>query len=117
MIRFLADENFNINIVLGLRQRNPYLDIVRVQEVGLTMAGDPAVLEWAAETGRVVLTHDADDMISFAYERVRGGITMPRIFEVRQYSPLGVIIEDILLLAEASFEDEWADQVQYLPLR
>ncbi len=58
MIRFLADENFNINIVLGLRQRNPYLDIVRVQEVGLTTADDPVVLEWAAEAGRVVLTHD-----------------------------------------------------------
>ncbi len=65
MIRFLVDENFNINIVLGVRLRNSSVDIVRVHEVGITRAEDPAVLEWAAETRRVVLTHDADDMPNY----------------------------------------------------
>ena len=111
MVRFLADENFNINIVLGVRLLNSSVDIVRVQEVGITRAEE--VLEWAAETGRVVLTHDADDMPKYAYERVLDGKYMPGVLEVRQHA----IIEDILLLAECSLDDEWTNQVNHLPLR
>lgn len=83
------------------------------------MAGypDPDILQWAAETGRVVLTHDAGDMPRFAYDRIGEGKEMPGVFEVRQNHPLEVIIEDILLLADASHDGEWDDQVRYLPLR
>jgi precorrin-6B methylase 2 len=36
MLRFAADENFNGDIVRGLLRRNPKLDIVRIQDVGLS---------------------------------------------------------------------------------
>ena len=49
MLRLAADENFNGDIVRGLVRRNPKLDIVRVQDVGLSGADDPSVLQWAAE--------------------------------------------------------------------
>jgi hypothetical protein len=42
---------------------------------------------------------------------------MPGVFEVSRDVPIGVAIEDILLLAECSLDDEWEGQVQYLPLR
>ncbi len=58
MLRFAADENFNNNIIRGLLRRQPELDIIRVQDVGLRGADDPTVLEWAAQEGRVLLTHD-----------------------------------------------------------
>ena len=53
MLRLAADENFNNDIVRGLLRRRPDLDIVRVQDVGLSGADDPAILEWAAREGRV----------------------------------------------------------------
>ena len=49
MLTLAADENFNNDIVRGLRRRNPHLDLVRVQDVELSAADDPAVLEWAAQ--------------------------------------------------------------------
>ena len=58
MLRFLADENFNYDVVSGLRGRNPDIDLVRVQEVSLTGADDPTVLAWAADENRILLTHD-----------------------------------------------------------
>ena len=58
MLRLAADENFNGDIVRGLLRRNPKLDIVRVQDVGLSGADDPSVLQWAADQGRVIVTHD-----------------------------------------------------------
>ena len=48
MLRLLADENLNNDIVRGLLRRSPDLDVVRVQDVGLSGAEDPTVLEWAA---------------------------------------------------------------------
>ena len=48
MLRFLADENFNNDVVRGVRRRNPAVDLVRVQDEDLSGAEDPMVLEWAA---------------------------------------------------------------------
>ncbi len=42
---------------------------------------------------------------------------MPGVFEVSRKVPIGVAIEDILLIAECSVEEEWEGQVRYLPLR
>jgi hypothetical protein len=116
MLLLVADENFNNDIVRGLLRKKPDLDIVRVQEVGLRGADDPAILEWAANEGRVVLTHDAATMTYYAYERVRAGLPMPGVIEVADDLPLGQVIEDILLLAEYSNKGEWESQVIYLPL-
>jgi predicted nuclease of predicted toxin-antitoxin system len=39
-------------------RRQPDIDIIRVQDVGLSGEDDPIVLEWAAQEGRILLTHD-----------------------------------------------------------
>jgi|SRR5690606_22931491 len=116
MLAFLADENFNNNIIRGLQQRVPELDIVRVQDVGLSGADDSTVLEWAAQEGRVLLTHDVSTITHFAYERVRNGEPMPGVFEVNTKIAVGAAIEDLLLLAMYSLDGEWEGQVRYLPL-
>jgi hypothetical protein len=117
MLRFVADENFNNDIVRGILRRAPDLDIVRVQDVELSGADDPAVLDWAARTGRILLTHDVKTITQYAYERVRAGLPMPGVFEVSRLVPISVAIEDLVLLAECSLDDEWDGQVRYLPLR
>ena len=117
MVRFAADENFNDNIVRGLLRRKPDLDIVRIRDVGLSGADDRTVLEWAAHEGRILLTNDVSTITRYAYERVRTDKPMPGVFEVSLGVPVGSVIEDILLLAECSLEDEWEGQVRYLPLR
>jgi hypothetical protein len=117
MLAFLADENFHGHIVRGLLRRRPELSIVRAQDVEeLSSADDIAVLEWAAQAGRVLLTHDAATVTRFAYERVQAGLRMPGVFEVSQSMPVGQAMEEILLAAECSLEGEWEGQVRYFPL-
>jgi hypothetical protein len=41
---------------------------------------------------------------------------MPGVFEVGRNVSIGQAIEDVILLAECSLEDEWEGQVRYLPL-
>lgn len=117
MLRLIADENLNNGIVRGLLRRRPDLDIIRVQDAGLSAADDATVLEWAAQEGRVLLTHDVSTITKYAYERIRAGQSMPGVFEVSRAIPIGQAIEDILLLAEYSLDNEWEGQVRYLPLR
>jgi hypothetical protein len=115
MLKFLADENFDNTIVRGLFRLNPTLDIVRVQDVGLSSKDDPTVLEWAAQEGRVLLTHDVATITRYAYDRVREGQLMPGVIEISTDTPIGRVIEDVLVLVECSQEGELEGQVQYLP--
>ncbi|MBI2924229.1 MAG: DUF5615 family PIN-like protein [Verrucomicrobia bacterium] len=117
MIRLAVDENFNNDVLRGLRRRKPDLDLVRVQDVGLSGADDPTVLEWAARENRVLLSQDVRTMTQHAYDRVRAGQRMPGVFEVSRSVSMGTAIEDILLVAECSREGEFEGQVRYLPLR
>jgi len=117
VLALAADENFNNDIVRALLRRLSELDLVRVQDVGLTGAHDRQVLEWAAAEGRVLLTHDVSTITRFAYERVESGLPMPGVFELAYAIPVGVAVEDILLIAQCSLSGEWEGQVRYLPLR
>jgi hypothetical protein len=89
---------------------------VRVQDVGLLGANDASILEWAAHEGRVLVTHDVKTITKYAYERVAAEEPMPGIFEVPRSLSVGQAIDDLLLLAEYSFDGEWEGQVRYLPL-
>jgi hypothetical protein len=117
MLRLAADENFNNDVVRGVRRRNPAIDIVRIQDAGLSAADDPTILEWAAQNGRILLTHDVATMTRHAYDRVREGKPMPGVTDLGRHVPIGIAIAEIVLLAECSLVDEWEGQVRYLPLR
>jgi hypothetical protein len=60
----------------------------------------------------VLLTHDVRTITADAYARVRAGLPMPGVFEVRRTVPLGEAIDELLLLPEGSVEGEWEGQVR-----
>jgi len=77
-----ADEDFNNVILRRAQRRNADLDIVRVQYVaGLSGADDATVLEWTRES-------------------------MPGLIAVPRDVPVGVAIEDLLLIAEYSSKED-----------
>jgi len=115
-MRFAADENFNNDVLRGLRLRLPEVDIVRIQDSEVAAADDPAVLEWAAQENRILLTHDVKTMTKYAYERVRNGLAMSGVVEINSYLDTGQAIEALVLFIECSIEEEWEGRVVYLPL-
>lgn len=114
---FLVDENINQKIVRGLLRHKPDLDLVRVQDVGLRGADDPSILTWAANQNRILVTHDANTIPKYALRRLDSGLHMPGVVIIPQDLPIKTAIEDILLLEEASLEDELQGQIIYLPLQ
>jgi hypothetical protein len=118
MLRLLADENLNHDLVRGVLRRRPGLDLVRVQAVGLSETGDPEILAWAAKAERVVLTHDVNTMTRFAIERVKRSEPMAGLFIVHQEgAALSTIIDDLLLPDECTDTLEWPGRILYLPLQ
>ncbi len=114
---FLSDEDFNNRIVRGLLRRFPNLDLVRTQDVGLAGKHDTKVLEWAAREERLVLTHDFATMLDFAYNRIERGLPMPGVIALAQDFPIGEAIEELAVLIEYSLENEWENQVVFIPLK
>ena len=81
-LRFVIDEDFDNDILRRVLRRLPELAIVRSQDVGLSGAKDPVILQWAAQEGRVLLTHDVSTMTAHAAARVRAGLPLPGVFAI-----------------------------------
>ena len=116
MLRLLADENFNNHILHGLRRELPDIEIARVQDWYLMNTDDRVVLEWAAENGYVVLTHDQSTAPPLAYERVGNRSVMAGVVVVSGRVPPGKVIENLVLLAYCYEPADMENNVVYLPL-
>ncbi len=116
MLRLASDENFHGDIVRGLRRRLPNLDVIRIQDVGLSGIDDPSLLAWASEQNRILLTHDRATIPLHAAERFRSGMPVTGIFIVDDRASLGRLIDELALAIQCSEQDEWQEMVVYFPL-
>ena len=116
MLRLLIDENFNHRILRGLKLRLPHLDYVIVQETELQGIPDPPLLDWAAEHGRILVTHDLKTIPMYAYERVKAQLAMPGVIAVPKDLPIGAAIEELWTVIDCMEQDEFNHQVIHVPL-
>ncbi len=116
MIALLADEDFNGRIIRGLQRQTPDVNLLTVAAAGLAGQADASVISWAAEDGRVVLTHDVNTMIDAALDRMRMGQPMAGLIAVPQQMGIGAAIADLALIVTSAEPRELEGQVWYLPL-
>jgi predicted nuclease of predicted toxin-antitoxin system len=114
-MKFLADEDFDNRILRGILRRLPGLDIVRVQDTEVATFADPDVLEWAAVENRVLLTHDVHTMTHYFRIRLSSGLSSPGIIFVRQVLPMSTAINELILIAQYSLEEEYKNQMRFIP--
>jgi predicted nuclease of predicted toxin-antitoxin system len=114
-LRFLADADLSRYIVTGLRLRQPGVDIMSALGPSLVGAKDPEVLEIAAREGRALISHDFGTMPKHFWDLISRHHS-PGVFLIAQTRPIGVAIEELALVWEASEAAEWEDQLTYLPL-
>ena len=106
MIRFLADENLNNHIIRGVQLRKAEIDILRIQDIGLSGADDSLVIDYALREKRILLTHVVETIPKFAYNKIKAGKEIPAIFIIRQDVSISHIIENLLLIHECCDETE-----------
>jgi hypothetical protein len=114
--RFLADHDLNEHIVTGVRRQEPVIEFLRARDVGMDARSDDEVLEYAERERWLVVSHDVNTMRAAAHARLSRGESFPGLFMVQQASPIGSIIDSLVLIWAASDLEEWKDQVVFLPL-
>jgi hypothetical protein len=97
--------------VLGVRRARDHFLWCRC-----TRQVNPSVLQWAADQGPILVTHDVSTLAKHAFDRMVAGQPMPGVFEVKSDAPVGQAIDDLVLLVECSVDGEWDGQVRFLPL-
>ena len=102
--RFLADENVDPDLVLGLKGRVEGIDIVRVEDAGRRTLDDPAILQWAADYGRVLISRDIKTIPTFAHPRVVAGLARPGVFILHWTISMSEAIDGIALVAGELFK-------------
>ncbi|MDQ7027297.1 MAG: DUF5615 family PIN-like protein [Anaerolineae bacterium] len=116
-MKLLLDENFNNNIMRALLQRRSDLEVLRVQDKPeIAGTDDPTLLAWAAEHEYILLTHDVRTITKYAYERVKAGLRMPGVVEVKRIAPIPKIVDELLLLIDATNPNELEGVVTYIPM-
>lgn len=101
--------------MLGVRRREPSVSFIEAFEVGSNGKDDLTVLEIAARERRILVSHDLRTMPG----HFRTFITRqesPGLVLVPQKAALGRVIDDLVLLWLASEENDWINQICYLPL-
>jgi predicted nuclease of predicted toxin-antitoxin system len=114
-IRFLADADFNHNIVRAIKRREATLDFRTARQAALAGLKDPQVLDQAAREGRVLVTHDLSSMPRH-FERFISIQNSPGIIVVPQHLAISAVADDLILIWNASAPEEWENQITYLPL-
>ena len=112
-IRFYMDENVPRQITTGLRLRG--IDILTVQNDGLTGAKDPVVLARATELRRVLFTRDDDFLVIAYHYKQNATLFYGVVYAHPQSSSIGACVHDLELIAQVCTFDDCINQVQYLP--
>jgi len=113
--RFLADADFNFKIVQGLRRREPVIDFQSAKESGIRGMPDSGVLDLAARSERILVSHDRKTMPGH-FARFIEDQSSPGLIIVSQDLDIRTAIDDLLLLWLATRPEELRNQIRFLPL-
>jgi hypothetical protein len=112
------DENVDPVYVTQLRQQVPDLVVRAVGEPATPSTGtkDPEILLWCEEYQFVLVTNNRRSMPVHLTENIAQNRHIPGIFILSPSLSIGKNIEELILIAEGSFDDEYQDQIVFLPL-
>ena len=114
-VRFQADNDLNQNLVRAVRRHNLRIDFQTAPEANLHGLDDEAVLAFAANEGRVLVSHDLHTMplhfAEFISKQTSAGVIL-----ISQDLPLNQAVEELLLIWEASEAEDWVNSMLSIPL-
>ena len=92
------------------------MDFLSANDANLDGIPDPRVLALAAEEGRILVSHDFQTMPRHFGEFLEVQGFSPGVLLVKQYSPVGDVIDELVLIWAASDADEWQNRILEIPL-
>ena len=106
-ICYYTDEHVAKAVARGLRQRG--VDVLTVAEANRLGADDEEHLSFALGEGRVVFTQDDDFLRLASSGKAHSGIVY-----APQHTPIGKMIQGLMLIYQVLEAEEMVDNVEYL---
>ena len=114
--RFQADNDLRSSIRKGVLRQGPSVDFQSAHSAQLDGVPDPEVLQLASGQNRILVSHDERSMPGQFRNFVGTGSRSPGVLIVLQDTPVGEVIESILIIWIASEADEGTNRIAWLPL-
>ena len=118
MLQYLIDENVNPVYPNQLRRQNSELIVRVIGEPGIPPKStkDPEILIWCETYDFVLVTNNRTSMPVHLRDHINQDRHILGIFILSPRLSMSQNIEELLLIAEVSFDNEYQDQIVYLPL-
>lgn len=107
-VRFHLDEHVPFAIAEGLRRRS--IDVTCTNEAGLAGVTDEEQVAFATDTGRVLVTQDADFLRLHGLGRAHSGIVYHRQGTI----PIGELLRRLVLIHDLLEPEEMRNRVEFL---
>lgn len=117
-LKYLFDENVDPEYVRQLRRQNLELVVRMVGEPATPARGtlDPEILDWCEIKGFILVTNNRRSMPVHLADHFAQGRHVPGIFILNANLSIGRNLNELIMIAGASFENEYEDRIEYLPL-
>ena len=119
MRKYLLDEHVGESLRKGLHAHYPDIVVWRIGDPTAPPIGtlDPEILVWCGAHGFSLVTNNRESMPDHLRDHLAAGRHVPGIFTLNPNMSIGETIEELVLIWGAAQPDEFADQINYLPLR
>ncbi|NEP45954.1 MAG: hypothetical protein F6K35_44830 [Okeania sp. SIO2H7] len=96
----------------------PALVVKAVGEPGYSpkRTPDPEILCWCEENNFLLVTNNRTSMPVHLADHIANGRHVPGIFILNSNLSIGDNLEELILIAECSFEGEYQDEIKFLPI-
>jgi hypothetical protein len=117
-LKYLMDENVTPIYATQLRRKRPDLVVWAVGDIGTPPKStlDPDILIWCEDNRFILVTNNRKSMPVHLTDNMADGRHIPGIFVLNSDLSIGQNIEELILIADGSFDDEYQDQIVHLPL-
>jgi hypothetical protein len=116
-LKYLLDENVDPSYKIQLIRLRQELSVWLVGEPNAPFRGtlDPEILLWCEEYNFVLVTNNRASMPIHLAEHIANDRHLPGIFILNPKLSMGATIDELIFLAEASFDGEYQDSIIHLP--
>jgi hypothetical protein len=120
MLRYVVDENLRGTLAVAATRYATRLgldlDVIQIGDRDGPPLGshDPEVLEWAENSGRILVSRDRKTLPEHLAQHLAAGRNSPGIILVKR-RPLMEIAEYLVIIAFASDPEEWRNKISYIP--
>lgn len=117
-MRFLLDENVDVLYHTQLLEREPTIVAWMVGTPGAPPKGtlDPTILVWCERNSFILVTNNRHSMPAHLQDHLAQGQHIPGIFILNAKMSVGETIEELPLIWGASHEQEYRDNIWFLPV-